>query len=191
MKINTIQKRTGYFSSITSDFAISAGAGMIRISQITAGAGIHGGNKNKISRIGKGCINPRNMDFPVLQRLPKHLQHRTRKFRKFIQEKYTPVRQSHFARAGNGSAANESCHRDRMMRASERSLSLIISCALKSPATLYIFVTSSASSLVIGGRMVVMRRASIVLPDPGGPVISTLWAPAAAISMAEHRRRLR
>ena len=29
-----------------------------------------------------------------------------------------------------------------------------------------------------------MRRASIVFPDPGGPVIRTLWDPAAAISIA-------
>ena len=28
------------------------------------------------------------------------------------------------------------------------------------------------------------RRASIVLPDPGGPTINRLWCPAAAISSA-------
>ena len=32
--------------------------------------------------------------------------------------------------------------------------------------------------------MVVILLASIVLPDPGAPVIRTLWAPAAAISSA-------
>ena len=32
--------------------------------------------------------------------------------------------------------------------------------------------------------MVASRRASMVFPAPGGPSISTLWAPAAAISSA-------
>jgi hypothetical protein len=44
-------------------------------------------------------------------------------------------------------------------------------------------VTSSDSSCVIGGNMDGMRRASIVLPQPGGPTRMTLW-PAAAISSA-------
>ncbi len=36
----------------------------------------------------------------------------------------------------------------------------------------------------MGGRIVVMRRASIVFPEPGGPDIIKLCAPAAAISIA-------
>ena len=39
-----------------------------------------------------------------------------------------------------------------------------------------------ASSSESGGRMEATRRASIVLPVPGGPIISTLCPPAAAIS---------
>ena len=41
-----------------------------------------------------------------------------------------------------------------------------------------------ASAAVIGGRIDGIRRASIVFPDPGGPIIITLWPPAAAISNA-------
>ena len=37
---------------------------------------------------------------------------------------------------------------------------------------------------VIGGMIDGSRRASIVLPEPGEPIISTLWPPAAAISSA-------
>ena len=53
-----------------------------------------------------------------------------------------------------------------------------------SPATLWTCVISSASSKLGGGRMPGRRRASIVLPAPGGPTISRLWPPAAAISSA-------
>ena len=52
------------------------------------------------------------------------------------------------------------------------------------PAILWIFVHSSASSKMRDGSMVPIHRASIVLPEPGGPSISKLWEPATAISRA-------
>ena len=45
-------------------------------------------------------------------------------------------------------------------------------------------VVSSASPGDSGGRIVGIRRASIVFPEPGAPIISTLCPPAAAISSA-------
>ena len=45
-------------------------------------------------------------------------------------------------------------------------------------------VTSSASARVSGGRIDGSRRASIVLPVPGGPTSSRLCAPAAAMTSA-------
>jgi hypothetical protein len=47
------------------------------------------------------------------------------------------------------------------------------------PATLWIFVVSSASSKVKGGRNGGHGLASMVLPEPGGPIIRMLW-PAGA-----------
>jgi hypothetical protein len=44
--------------------------------------------------------------------------------------------------------------------------------------------SSSASDGSSGGRMPGSRAASIDLPEPGGPIISMLWPPAAAISSA-------
>ena len=52
------------------------------------------------------------------------------------------------------------------------------------PATLWIRVTAIASSRVSGGRIDVIRRASIVLPVPGGPQSRMLCPPAAAIVTA-------
>ena len=45
-------------------------------------------------------------------------------------------------------------------------------------------MTSSASRSAREGRMVGRRRASIVFPAPGGPIMSRAWPPAAAISSA-------
>ena len=49
-------------------------------------------------------------------------------------------------------------------------------------------VTSSAASSVSGGSSPGRRRASIVLPVPGGPAKSRLWPPAAATSSARRAR---
>jgi len=49
-----------------------------------------------------------------------------------------------------------------------------------SPRAEYTRVVSSDSAGVSGGRIVGIRLASIVLPDPGGPIINRLWCPAAA-----------
>ena len=51
------------------------------------------------------------------------------------------------------------------------------------PAMLWILVVSMASSKVSGGRMPASRLASMLLPEPGGPIIRTLCEPAAATSM--------
>ena len=45
-------------------------------------------------------------------------------------------------------------------------------------------VSSDSAGVVMGGMMVGMRRASIVFPDPGEPIMMTLWPPAAATSRA-------
>ena len=52
------------------------------------------------------------------------------------------------------------------------------------PATECIFVVSMASSKLISGRIVTMRWASMVLPEPGGPTMMRLWPPAEATSRA-------
>ena len=45
-------------------------------------------------------------------------------------------------------------------------------------------VMAMASSTVSGGMMDGSLRASMVLPEPGGPLMSKAWAPAAATSSA-------
>ena len=55
---------------------------------------------------------------------------------------------------------------------------------LATPATECMRDTSSASSTASGGSMDGMRRASIVFPDPGEPIIRMLCPPATATSIA-------
>ena len=55
---------------------------------------------------------------------------------------------------------------------------------MSSPAIEAIIEISRSSRGVSGGRMEGRRAASIDFPAPGGPIISMLWPPAAAISSA-------
>ena len=60
------------------------------------------------------------------------------------------------------------------------------------PATEWIFVTSSASSKLRSGKIVGTARASMVFPEPGGPMSSPLCPPAASttgISKSSSRGR--
>ena len=59
-----------------------------------------------------------------------------------------------------------------------------VSLGPNSPATEWILVAASASSGLRSGRMPGSRRANMVLPAPGGPIMSRLWPPAAATSRA-------
>ena len=56
------------------------------------------------------------------------------------------------------------------------------------PAAEWMRATVSASWSVSGGRRPTRRSASIVLPEPGGPIIRRWWRPAAATSMARRPR---
>ena len=79
--------------------------------------------------------------------------------------RHRPVRRTRWCGAARGRAACTSGRSDG-----------------SSPATEKILETSIASSRVRAGMIDGIARASSVLPVPGGPVISTLCPPAAAIS---------
>lgn len=48
----------------------------------------------------------------------------------------------------------------------------VTSAPLPSPLALWTLVTSMRSSIVSGGRIPGIRRASMVLPEPGGPLMT-------------------
>ena len=55
-----------------------------------------------------------------------------------------------------------------LVRGAEESLLHVVT-VFTNPRTLYVSVTSRASTTLIGGRMKGGVQASIVLPEPGGP----------------------
>ena len=68
----------------------------------------------------------------------------------------------------------QSSLRNRVMRETERTSEINAVPEGIKPVILLILVHSSASSKLRGGRIVLIRRATIVFPEPGGPSISKL-----------------
>ena len=121
----------------------------------------------------------------VLQGLSQHLEHIAAEFGQLVEKEHAAVGQADLARTRDGAAPDEAGVADGVVRGPEGPQTAQSDRPPPStPATLWILVVSSASSRVIDGRMVGRRRASMVLPAPGGPMSSRLWAPAAATSSA-------
>ena len=96
--------------------------------------------------------------------------------------------EAHLAGTRAHTAADHGRRRGAVMRRAKRRRREQGPLGASSPATEWMRVTSSASSRVSAGSSDGSRRASIVLPVPGGPARRTLCSPAAAISSARRPR---
>ena len=127
---------------------------------------------------------PRDPHAALLERLAQHLEHVPAELRHFVEKQHAVMREADLARPRLLAAADERDVRDRVMRRAERPL-----------GDQAVPGGEQAGDRVDGRdleRLVederrqdpATRRAIIVLPEPGGPTISVLWPPAAAISSA-------
>ncbi|GBE28988.1 hypothetical protein BMS3Bbin03_02946 [bacterium BMS3Bbin03] len=120
MNIDSIQERPGNSCPVALNLRDGTGALVAGIGQIAAGTGIHRRRQHKIGRVGNGQCRPGNGDLSVFQRLPHHFQHIFLEFRQFIQKQNAVVRQAHFTRMGNLSAADQPGIADGVMGRAER-----------------------------------------------------------------------
>ena len=89
--------------------------------------------------------------------------------RELVEEQHAVVGEARLAGRRDRAAADEAGRGDRVVRRAERPRLRSRPRRRAAPAMLWIRVTSSASARVSGGRIDGSRRASIVLPVPGGP----------------------
>ena len=109
--------------------------------------------------------------------------------RQLVQEQHTLVRERDLARPGVAAAADHCGHRG--ARGAGCGMDGAGSAGRSAAGRRrWIMLTSSISAASSGGSRPGRRAASIDLPAPGGPTISRLWPPAAAISSARLRRLL-
>ena len=120
---------------------------------------------------------------PVLERLSQRLERVARNSPQLVEEEDAAVGERDLPRPRRVAATDQARGRDRVMRGPERARAALAPRAgarRRSRSR----ITSSASAGSRGGRIDGSRRAASDLPAPGGPTMSRLWPPAAAISSA-------
>ncbi len=112
----------------------------------------------------------------VFERLPQRLERGSDELGHLVEQQHAAVREARLARTRAWPAADDGRHRGAVMRRAEgRRDDQRPARGRSSPATEWMRVTSSASSGARAGRTPGSRRASIVLPVPGGPASRRLW----------------
>ena len=86
MDIDTIQKRPGYFRPVAMNLVSRTKARMLRIGQVSAGTGVHGGDQHEIGWIGQCGRRPRDGYPKVFKRLTQDLENMFFIFRQFVQK---------------------------------------------------------------------------------------------------------
>ena len=144
---------------------------------------VAGGHQDRVGGELERALAAHDLDPPLLQRLPQGVERDPGELGQLVEEQHAAVGQRDLAGPRRGSPPpTRPCAE--IVWCGARNGRSRISLPAASPAALCIWVISSASSSSGGGRRPGSRRASIVLPTPGGPTIRRLWPPAAAISSA-------
>ncbi len=121
-------------------------------------------------------------DRSLLERLAQRLEDVPAELGQLVEEEHAVVGEAHLARPRDGPAAHEGGVARRVVRAAEGTRARASASSGSAGGRVDRRWSRAPPRGVSGGRMPGRRRASIVLPEPGGPTSSRLWPPAAAIS---------
>ena len=136
-----------------------------------ARAHVHRPDELEASREERVPADARDRDHAVLERLPQRLENGARELGQLVEEQHAVMGERHLARSRARSRRRRSPAQTRRGAAPETArLDTSARPGGSRPATEWMRVTSSASARVSGGRIPGRRRASIVLPVPGGPI---------------------
>ena len=144
--------------------------------RVAARARVRGGDEHEARREDRRALAAHDRHAAVLQRLAQRLERRARELGQLVEEQHAVVGEARLARRRDRAAADQAGGGDHGGAARGTGRSAISPPPRRSPATLWMRVTSTASARESGGRIEGSRRASIVLPTPGGPESSRLCA---------------
>ena len=161
-----------------------AAAGQRRIAEMAAAARVHRRDQLDPRREGDVLLARATLTLPVSSGWRSESSTGALEFRQFVEEQHAEMRQADLAGPHPQPAADQRRHRGAVMRRAERPARAGSCPPSSSPATDATIDTSSASDGSSGGRIPGRQAASSDLPAPGGPLISRLCPPAAAISSA-------
>jgi hypothetical protein len=122
LQIDTVEEWAGKAAAILVDLCRRAAAGLQWVTQVTAGAGVHGGNQLKTRRKAGALSGARNMNLSGFQRFAQDLEHRAWKFWEFVEKEHSAMGETDFPGARLRAAPHQGGSRNTVMRAPIRSL---------------------------------------------------------------------
>ena len=170
VQVDAVEERSREPGAVALDHQRRAGAVVLGIAQIAAGAGIHSRHQHEGGGIGEAHRRTADTDLAVLQGLAQHLQDVLFEFRQFVQKQHAVVGQGDLAGPGNGAAADQAGVGDGVVGRTEGAngdQSVAAGAAGRRWSGSWSSPGPRRSERA--GRIVGSRRASIVLPLPGGP----------------------
>ena len=92
--VDTVEQRARNLAHVVGALVLVADAFLLGVAVVPARARIHRGHEHERGGIFRRILRPTDTYYPVLQRLPHHLQNGAIEFRQFIQvERIAPLLQ--------------------------------------------------------------------------------------------------
>ena len=173
-QVQPIAERSGESRGVACDLRRRTAAGADRVVEEPAGTRVHRADQHEPRGEDGRSRRPGDADRPFFDGLAKHFEHVTAELGHLVEEEHSVVREADLAGTRVLAAADERHVRDGVMRSTERPLAKQSCARRQETGDGMDRRTSSASSNVSAGRIVATRRAIMVLPAPGGPIIRTL-----------------
>lgn len=120
MQVNAVEQRAGQSGLIAACFFTAVAATALRVTEVTARAGIHRSDQLKGRREGGLPRRPGNTDFAGFKRLAQHLKDAAIKLRNLVKEKHPVMGHGNFPGAGIVAAADHGDGRGGVMGAAKR-----------------------------------------------------------------------
>ena len=151
-----------------------------------ARARVHGGDEQEAGRDRGGRRRAGDPDDALLERLAQRVEHVRRELGQLVEEEHAVVRRADLARPEGGRAAPDERHRRRAVvrRPERRRAHQRADAAAGGRRPSGSGWSAAPPRRSSGGSRPGSRAASIVLPAPGGPIMSRWCPPAAASSSA-------
>ena len=182
-QVDAVEQRTAQAAAVARQLRFAAAAAL-PVARVAAGTRVGRREQHEAGGVDRRVARPHDRHASLLQRLAQRLQRRARELRELVEEQHAVVGAAPPRRPSRAAAppirpaaviewwgARNGRRVASAVRGARRA-----GCGCASPR--------SPRSRDSGGRIEASRRASIVLPVPGGPLSSMLCAPAAAITSA-------
>ena len=122
VQVNAIKNGATDFFLIAVDGAGQTLANPLLAAVVAAGAGVGGGNENKLGGVAHGACCPTNLDDAVFHGLPDGFEDVAGKLGEFVQKENTAVGQRNLAGHGFAAAADQTNARSGVVGGAERAL---------------------------------------------------------------------